>query len=367
MSQLQHHTRTSPLPTAADPDGLRRAAQRFWRWCPPSPLHRAPALDAFVGCETWVKCEHLLPTGAFKIRGAYHLLAEFARHGIRGEIVAASRGNHGQALARACREHGRRCTIFVPFGNSALKDRRMRALGARVVMWGDTFDEAARGARAYTLAHAATAHLVNPGDTPSLVHGNAAMGLELAHQLEHMDLVDVDAVVAPVGVGSCAAALGLGLRTAGWSWPLVGAQSDRAPAMHDAWHHGRSTPRTAGHTVADGLAVGEPPAYTSALLRELLDGFKLVDEDAIVAAMGAFRDAWGAADDDHPQRLGLARLHGVVEGAGATALACARDLVRARPEFSRVVVVASGANVDPTLNLTRHPALNPDRTRRHRR
>ncbi|MGB1701336.1 MAG: threonine ammonia-lyase, partial [Nannocystaceae bacterium] len=314
MSHVHHPPRPFTPSTAADAEGLRRAAQDFWRWCPPSPLHRSPVLDAFVGCETWVKCEHLLPTGAFKIRGATHLLAEFARHGVRGEIVAASRGNHGQALARACLEFGRRCTIFVPFGNSALKDRRMRALGARVVMWGDSFDDAARGARAY--AHASGAHLVNPGDTPALVHGNSSMGLELAHQLEQMGLLDTDAVLAPVGVGSCAAALGLGLRAAGWAWPLVGAQSDRAPAMHEAWHRGQRTPRAVGPTVADGLAVGEPPRYTSGLLRQVLDGFQLVDEASIVEAMEAFRLAWGTPEPEDPRRVGLARLHGVVEGAG---------------------------------------------------
>ena len=220
-------------------------------------------------------------------------------------------------------------------------------LGARVVMWGDDFDDASRGARAY--AQVSGAHLVNPGDTPALVHGNASMGLELANQLASMGVTDVAAVIAPVGVGSCAAALGLGLHTAGWPWPLVGAQSDRAPAMHDAWRRGQRTPRAVGTTVADGLAVGEPPRYTSGLLRQMLDEFQLVDEGSIVAAMEAFRLAWGAPEPEDLRRVGLAQLHGVVEGAGAVALACARDLVRARPELRRLVVVASGANVDPTL------------------
>ena len=175
------------------------------------------------------------------------------------------------------------------------------------------------------------------------------MGLELANQLASMGVTDVDAVISPVGVGSCAAALGLGLHTAGWPWPLVGAQSDRAPAMHDAWRRGQRTPRAVGTTVADGLAVGEPPRYTSGLLRQMLDEFQLVDEGSIVAAMEAFRLAWGAPEPEDLRRVGLAQLHGVVEGAGAVALACARDLVRARPELRRLVVVASGANVDPTL------------------
>ena len=356
-------TRVPPAPSSAreapprapSPKALRDAHAGLRRVCPTSPLRRHPALDAFVGCEVWVKCEHLLPTGAFKIRGAYHLLATMAQAGDTREVVAASRGNHGQALARACAEYGRRCVIFVPFGNSPLKDTRMRALGARVIQWGDTFDEASAGARAYAFVRGG--HLVNPGDTPALVEGNASMGLELASQLTTLGLTDVDAVVAPVGVGSCAAALGLGLRAAGWPWPLVGAQSDRAPAMYESWRRGVATPLRAGTTVADGLAVGEPPPYTGALLEEVLDDFMLVEERCIVEAMDAYLRAWGAGGTPGtfnlagggPRRPGLSPLHGVVEGAGAAALACARDLVRARPEVRRVVVVASGANADPVL------------------
>ena len=227
-------TRVPPAPSSAreapprapSPKALRDAHAGLRRVCPTSPLRRHPALDAFVGCEVWVKCEHLLPTGAFKIRGAYHLLATMAQAGDTREVVAASRGNHGQALARACAEYGRRCVIFVPFGNSPLKDARMRALGARVIQWGDTSRRGLR--RRARLRLRARRPPREPRRHAGARGGQRQHGPRARQPAHHLGSPTWTRWW-PRWAGSCAAALGLGLRAAGWPWPLVGAQSDRAP------------------------------------------------------------------------------------------------------------------------------------------
>src|SRR5436190_23574077 len=108
------------------------ARPRVYAVLEPSPLLRHPLLDEWTGCETWVKHENALPTGAFKIRGGLNLVAQLSASERERGVVSASTGNHGQSIAFACARHGVPCRTFVPEGNNPDKNAAMRAFGAQV-------------------------------------------------------------------------------------------------------------------------------------------------------------------------------------------------------------------------------------------
>jgi threonine dehydratase len=289
----------------------------------PTPLVTHPVLNARVGCETWVKMENTQPLGAFKIRGGLSLLAALSDDERQRGLCSATRGNHGQSLAHAAAVYGVSCTLFVPHGNNPEKNAAMRALGARVIVAGETFDEAWRAAEAH--GEQAGARLVHPGREPLLVAGIGTLALEMVEQTP----TPLDIVFVPVGVGSCIVGTGLVLREL---WPetkLVGVQAASAPAMHQAFHTGKRTALPVSPTVADGLAVGEPVPYTLERMTDLVDDMVLVDEPQLRNAI----------------RLYLETVHQLAEGAGAAALAAALTL---GPSLrgARIGVVLSGGNID---------------------
>src|SRR5262249_41866684 len=115
---------------------LEAAARNVYAAMAPTPQYAWPLLAKRAGCEVWVKHENHTPTGAFKVRGGLHLMAQIAADGLADAgnatsgIISATRGNHGQSLAFAARKYGIRCVILVPHGNSPDKNDAMRAFGA---------------------------------------------------------------------------------------------------------------------------------------------------------------------------------------------------------------------------------------------
>lgn len=314
------------MPFELEPAGLdlsevlaaRRVLARSFS---PSPTVEHPLLSAEVGVRTWVKLENAMPTGAFKIRGATWLMERLEP----GPIVAPTRGNHGQALAHAARGQGRACHLFVPAGNNPDKNAAMRALGARVHESGQTFDEASDAAADWATRH--QGHLVHPGSEPALVVGIATLGVELLEQVP----VPLDAVYVPVGVGSCASAVGGVMRHLSPRTRVIGVQSELAPAVSRAWRGLAGEEVPPGATLADGLAVGRAPAYTLGLLRAFVDDMLVVSEAEIASSMALY----------------LRSLHQLAEGAAAAALAGARRHA-AQQGWREIAVVLTGGNVHAT-------------------
>jgi threonine dehydratase len=288
-----------------------------------TPVARYAEVDAAAGTAVVVKHENLQHTGAFKVRGALNLLLGLDTAARARGIVAYSTGNHAQALAYAARYTGTGCTIVMPERPNPVKERAVRALGARVVLHGATFDDAR--AHATTLAAGSGARLVGAANEPALVAGVATATLELLQQAP-----DLDVLVVPVGGGSGAAAACLVTRALAPHVQVVGVQSAGSPAAHDSWAAGELVTRP-NTTRAEGLAVGTGFALTQQVMRAALADFLLVDDDAIAAA----------------QRLYLTGARTVAEGAGAAALAA----VLTHPDrfAGRTVgVVCSGGNAAET-------------------
>ncbi len=291
----------------------------------PTPLTSHPLLDARLGCQLLVKLENSLPMGAFKLRGALNLVASLGARDRAAGVVAPTRGNHGQALAMACRDEGIQCVLFVPEGNNPEKNRAMRAYGAEVVVVGEDFDAATRAAELH--ARTSGAHYVHPGREPALITGVATLTSEILDQSGGR----LDYLFVPVGVGSCIAGAALALADHP-EVTLVGVQAAAAPAMYHAFTGDGARVYPVDPTIADGLAVGTPEPLTMSLIRRRVDEMVLVDEDDLLAAV----------------RLYAESLHQMAEGAGAAALAGALRLGD-RLKGKRVAVVLTGGNVDLRL------------------
>lgn len=305
-------------PTTAEIYAARSVIKRF---LPRTPLVHSEPLSAELGADVYLKREDVLPTGAFKVRGGLTLVSQLAEEFHDPGLIAASTGNHGQSLAYAGAEFDVPVRIVVPEDANPDKVTAMERLGARVTHHGNTFDDAREWAE--TRATDDGYRYVHSANEPALVAGVATAGLEVLS-----DLPTVDYLFCPVGGGSSAAAYSLTVgRLAGAS--VVGVQSEAAPAMYRAWSENTLDPHQRMETFAEGLATSVPFALTTRILREKLQDFVLVEEDALRSGVVTM------LDDEHL----------IVEGAAAAALAGARELTD-EIAGSTVVLQVSGRNID---------------------
>ena len=295
------------------------AARQFLRpYLRPTPLIERPAVSEAIGLAVRLKCENMLPTGAFKVRGGLNLIGRDPT--ARAGVYSASTGNHGQSLAYAGKTFGVPITIFVPHGANPLKLAAMRASGARLVEHGADFDDAR--VEAERRAQADGVRYVHSGNEPYLIAGVATASLEVLE-----DLPTADVLIVPLGGGSGAAAACIVAKTVNPRIEVIAVQSEGAPAAYQSWkaHEPRELPRI--DTFADGLATRTSFALPQAILHDLLDDFVLVSDEDLYRAM----------------RVLLVEGHLVAEGAGAAALAAARAL-GPRLQGKTVVCWVSGGN-----------------------
>jgi threonine dehydratase len=304
-----------PAPTIDDVLAARRFLEPHLR---PTPLVQRPAVSATTGVDVWLKCENLLPTGAFKVRGGLNLVGRDPT--ARGGVVGASTGNHGQSLAYAGMKFGVPVTIFVPRNANPLKLAAMRASGATLVEHGVDFDEARVECERYALAKGV--RYVHSGDEPYLIAGVATATCEVLEELPTADVL-----IVPIGGGSGAAGACIAGKATNPRIQVIGVQSDGAPAAYQSWRDRtrRTTERI--ETFAEGLATRSPFDLPQRILREHLDDFVLVSDAELYQAM----------------RVLLVEGHLVAEGAGAAPLAAARKL-RERLAGKTVVCWVSGGN-----------------------
>jgi threonine dehydratase len=320
-----------PVPDLAD---VLAARQRIAPYLRPTPLYRYPALDAITGAGLWVKHENHQPVGAFKVRGGVNLVSQLSADERRRGVIAASTGNHGQSVAYAADLFGVRAMICVPEQANPVKVESMRALGAEVVFWGRDFDEAREYCEQQAAQH--RYRYVHSGDEPALIAGVATYTLEILQ-----DRPDTEVIVIPVGGGSGAAGACLVAKAVRPSVEVIGVQSQAAPAAYRSWRAGTLVADTTS-TFAEGLATRTAFELPQRILREWLDDFVLVSEDALMSAT----------------RLMIEMTRNLVEPAGAAALAA----VLATPErFAgrTVAIVCSGGNISPAQLTGLWPGSTP--------
>ena len=307
------------VPDLADVLAARRRIEPYLK---PTPLYRYPALDTLTGARIQVKHENHQPVGAFKVRGGVNLVSQLSEDERRRGVIAASTGNHGQSVAYAAEEFGVRAVICMPEQANPVKVESMRALGAEVVFHGADFDEAREHCEKLAREHGY--RYVHSGNEPALIAGVATCTLEILEASP-----DVEAIVVPVGGGSGASAACLVAKAVRPSIEVIGVQSEAAPAAYRSWRAGSLLEDTTS-TFAEGLATRTAFELPQQVMRDRLDDFVLVTEEAL-------RDA---------TRLMISKTRNLVEPAGAAPLAA---VLSAPGRFSgrNVVLICSGGNISP--------------------
>jgi len=301
---------------------LEAAAALVHSRMPPTPQHVWPLLAERLGVDVVVKHENHTPAGAFKVRGGIVFIDGLKRRLPQTKgVITATRGNHGQSIARAASAAGLTATILVPRGNSVEKNAAMRAFGARLIEHGADFDEAK--AEAECLAAAEGLTLV-PSFHADLVKGVATYALELFRAAP-----DLAAVYAPIGLGSGICGLITARDLLGLDTKIFGVVSEAAPAYALSFAAGHPVPTNSARTFADGVAVREPHPAAVEIINRGAAGIVRVSDDQVAEAI----------------RILFEDTHNLAEGAGAAALAALiadRDQWRGR----RVGVILSGGNID---------------------
>jgi threonine dehydratase len=294
-------------PTLAD---IQEARQRLLGIAEQTPIYLSETFSRRSGREVRLKAENLQRTGSFKIRGAVNKLSTLTPEERAAGVVAASAGNHGQAVAWAAREFGIPATIYVPQEAPMAKVDACRNYGATTVVTGAYFEDALAAALQHVEESGGT--FIHPYEDQLVIAGQGTIGLELVEQEP-----DLDTVLIPVGGGGLATGVATALRAVRPEVRLVGVEAGRD-----------------GYTIADGIFVKVPSEFTMPLLEELLDDLVAVTDEEISEAIV----------------LLLERTKLVVEGAGAVGVAAL--LAGKAGGTGTAIPILSGGNIDPTMLIS---------------
>ena len=276
--------------------------------------------------EIFCKLDNLQRTGSFKERGARNALAQLSVDQQKRGVIAASAGNHAQALAYQGKLLGIPATVVMPKFAPLIKVSNCQKLGANVVLHGKDFGEAK--ARAHEIAKEKGLAYIDGYDDPAIIAGQGTMGIEIIEQVPN-----VDAVVIPVGGAGLLAGVALAVKTLRPQTKIIAVEADHVASFSAALRAGKTTTIKMEPTLADGLAIPQVGANGFEIAKSRVDKTVTVTEEQIALAI-----------------LRIVELEkGVVEGAAATPLAAC--LSGKLPELAgkRVVLVFSGGNIDPNI------------------
>lgn len=299
-------------------DDIKAAGKLIGTAAHKTPLLHSDSLSLLTGADVYIKAEYLQKTGSFKVRGAFNKIARIGK----GRVAAASMGNHAQAVAYAARRMGMQALIVMPKTVSIVKEEATKGYGAHVLLWGETFQEAldrALSLEGYTFVHAY--------DDEQVIAGQGTVCLEIAEELD-----GIDAVIIPVGGGGLIAGCAVAMKGLSPRTDVIGVQARAAPSAFLSRKEGRPVAAPPEKTLADGIAVGKVGEKTFPLIMDHVDDIVTVGEDTVAMAILLFME----------------RSKAVVEGAGAAPLAALFENAE-RFMGRRVVLVASGGNIDLTL------------------
>jgi threonine dehydratase len=277
------------------------------------------------GTRLFLKCESLQPMGAFKIRGAYNMLAALPPETRARGVITYSSGNHGQAVALAARLLGVPALVVMPTTAPRVKVEGVRSYGAEVLFEGTTSTE--RKARAETVAAERGLVMIPPFDHPLIIAGQGTTGLEILQQCP-----DVGTVVVQVGGGGLCSGVSAAIKRRAPRVRIVGVEPEGAPKMTRSLAAGRPVTLERAASVADGLVPVRPGDLTFEHVRAFVDEIVTVSDEVVIrAVVWLYRCA-----------------HLVVEPSGAAAVAALlAGLGGVDPGLGPVVAIISGGNVEP--------------------
>jgi len=288
-----------------------------------SPCARTETLSRLSRTHAYLKLDNLQMTGAYKERGALNKLLTLGEAERRRGLIAASAGNHAQAVAYHAGRLRVKATIVMPETTPIMKVANTRGHGARVVLHGSSYDEAYGEARRLEREEGLT--FVHPFDDEAVIAGQGTIGPEILEQVP-----ELDAVVVPMGGGGLVSGVAVAVKALAPSVKVIGVQTEALPCMLSAVEAGEIVTLDGASTIADGIAVKRAGDLTFEHVRRLVDEIVTVSEEEIASAILYL----------------LEKEKTVAEGAGAVGVAALMHHRLAGVEGKRVCAVVSGGNID---------------------
>jgi threonine dehydratase len=313
----------APTKTRPTLDDIKTAAERIRGSVIRTPMMKSYTLSEIVDAEVWLKFENLQFTAAYKERGALNKLLQLTDVERSRGVVAASAGNHAQAVAYHGRRLGIPVTIVMPISTPMIKVTQTEGHGANVVLHGERFDDAYAHARELEERHGYI--FVHPFDDVAVMSGAGTVALEMLEEAP-----DLDMLVIPIGGGGLISGVATVAKALKPGIQVVGVEAELYPSMKNVVENGHGA--IGGDTLAEGIAVKEPGQLTRAIIADLVDRIDLVAE----------------RDIEHAVAMLVNIEKTVVEGAGAAGLAA----ILAQPERFRgrkVGTTLCGGNIDTHL------------------
>jgi threonine dehydratase len=300
---------------------IRDAQEFLAKYFAPTRLIHAASLSQMTGKNVYLKLESELPTGSFKVRGAFWALAQRMKRGPIREVVACSTGNHGAAAAFAAKQFGIAAKIFLPTNCNPVKRGRIVALGAAIVESGGG-DLASAFTLAAEYAKQPSVYFLNDATDEDLPAGPATIGCEILEQLPK-----TSAIFVPMGDTALIRGIAAAAKQIAPHVKIIGVQAERAPSYYLSWKEGKAVGTQTCDTIADGLATRTPEAANVRDVKMLVDDVVLVSEEQMLRAIETL----------------LVEEHVLAEPAGAASTAAL--LKGSTACGDQVALVVSGANI----------------------
>jgi threonine dehydratase len=299
---------------------IQRASKLLRGYLAPTRLVEAPSLSDANGAQVRLKLESDLPTGSFKVRGALCALSARLERGPVKEVIAASTGNHGAAVAFAARLLNLPATIFLPREPNPVKRAKIAELGAKIAEQGRDISDAIQAATAY--ARNDGIYFLNDVSDADLPAGPATIACEIFDQFP-----EVEAIYVPMGDTALIRGIGSAAKYLRPNVRIVGVQAERAPSYYLSWKKREVVTTDACDTIAGGLATRIPDKSNVREILELVDDVRLVTDSDLLAAVGHL---WN-------------KEHVLAEPAGAATTAAFLQ----KPETGAryIVLIVSGSNI----------------------
>jgi threonine dehydratase len=304
-------------------DDIRAAAERIRGSVNRTPMLHSRTLSEIVGAEVWLKFENLQFTAAYKERGALNKLLQLTPEERARGVIAASAGNHAQAVAYHAKRLGIPAVIVMPESTPTVKVTQTAGHGAQVVLYGYIVDDAFAKARELALEKGYV--FIHAFDDPQIIAGAGTVGLEMLE-----DAPDLDTIVVPIGGGGLMSGIAIASRAMKPDVELIGVEAELYPSMKCAIQG--CNMQLGGDTLAEGIAVKQPGELTSRILKDLADDVVLVPERDLERAVAML--------------VGIEKT--VVEGAGAAGLAAILSDTE-RYKGKKVATLLCGGNIDTHL------------------
>lgn len=291
-----------------------------------TPIDYARSLSARLGNQIFIKREDLQPVFSFKIRGAYNKMAHLSDEQKKAGVICASAGNHAQGIAEAARLMKVKATIVMPVTTPDIKVSSVRSRGGKVVLHGDSFDEAF--AHAMKLMEERGLTFVHPYDDPLVIAGQGTIGREMLHQIGKDP---IHAIFLPVGGGGLAAGVAAYIKYLRPDIKVIAVEYEESACLAAAMQAGKRVTLKEVGLFADGIAVAQIGKETFKLLKDTIDEVITVSADEICAAI---KDVF---DDTRS----------VAEPAGATSIAGMKKYIEQTGATDETLVtICSGANMN---------------------